>query len=223
MASVKVLLAELLPRRPRERQRSAQHLVGHDAEHVNIRRAVSSLEAPALGGCIRRRPRTHPRMGGSRRVCVSRDTEVCETPRAVKLKDILGLEIAVDDAAGFEVNQRVQRSLQYRQCTCNIKLLARCRQVVAKRPFGSRHNQNPEVAVLAAVDDRNDVPSVFEAATNRCSRSAPGAFGTSLRAPSRSYSSDAADQTSPKPPPPSSSPTRQRRFSAISVPCTVTL
>jgi hypothetical protein len=86
---VKMLLAELLNGWAGERPMFSDHLVGHDANGVDIGGRCGSLAAPTLGSCVRRR---QGKLLGVRRGCglrVAGYSKIRETPMAIKPKNVL--------------------------------------------------------------------------------------------------------------------------------------
>ena len=105
-----MLVGDAHGRLPGERQPSGEELVRHDAEGVQVRARVGRFAADLLGREVLHRP-LHA--AGLRRLPVgvrARQAEVGDLHGAAgRHQDVLGLDVAVDDALGMRGLQREQR------------------------------------------------------------------------------------------------------------------
>lgn len=77
---------------------------------------------------------------------------------SIKLKDVLGLEITVYNAA-VEIDECVGNVREHVDGDRKVHRPAGGFDELSQRLLCLRHDQNPEVVVLTAVDDRDDVPA----------------------------------------------------------------
>ena len=141
-----------------ERQPAGQQLVRHDAERVQVRARVGRLAADLLGGQVLHRALDAARL---RRLAVgirAGQAEVGDLHRAAgRDQDVLGLDVAVDDALcvrGLEGEQRLADDLgRLRRLEPDVRV----QQLARGAPADELHDHVVDAVDRAPVVDRDDV------------------------------------------------------------------
>ncbi len=141
-----------------ERQSPREHLVERDAEREEIRAPVDLAARELLGRHVRRRAEHHAGLG-LRRIGDARDAEVRHL-HGVALRlvhDVRGLDVAVDDAHGVRVAERIGDALDEGEDLVRreeVRLLRVLDEILALEVL---HRDVAEVVLLARVEDGDDV------------------------------------------------------------------
>ena len=147
-------------RRRRERRRAGEHLVGHAAECIEVAARVDGVAGPLFGAHVVRGAERH---ADHRQFVVAGgvdgvgDPEVGYDRVVVLEEDVLGLDVAVDDAAVVRVAERVG------DLVGNAKDVGDRQRSVARQPVAEglaldeRHDVEDKPVDLARIEEREDI------------------------------------------------------------------
>ena len=147
-----------------KRRTSRDHLVGEHAEGVDVGAVIEVRVAGGLLGrhvprCAHRRAELRQRLRGADAGCVQRlrDAEVGDLGRAAGQEDIVGLDVAVHDAARVRVSECASdvaedaRELRHRHGRAGGEP---CAQRLA---VDVRHGEEGQAVEVAGIEQRDDV------------------------------------------------------------------
>jgi hypothetical protein len=148
--------------RPVERRLAGKHLVQHRGQRVDVGPRVEPLVARGLlGAHVGRRADDEPCLGQLLLVApseVPRDPEVGhERVAVVGEEQVLGLDVAVDDAVAMRVLERLRRLAGDTERVLDRELPLPPEPVAERFALDERHREPEASGRLAGVEDRQDV------------------------------------------------------------------
>ena len=147
---------------PGEGRLAGQHLVGHRAQRVHVAAGADvALAHRLLGRHVRRRAERHAGLGHAAAAGLlhrERDAEVGDQRLAILQQDVLGLDVAMDDALRVGVTRgQLATSFVSRMRVVDRKLLLAGQAVAERLALDERHDVVEEAVGLAGVDQPEDV------------------------------------------------------------------
>ncbi len=150
-----------LRRRAGERRIAGQHLVEHRAERVHVgARGDLALAHRLLRRHVVRRAERHAGLGHPAAAGLAggeRDAEVGDQRPIVVQQDVLGLDVAVDDAVPVGVVERVGDLARDPDGVGDRELLLAAQPVAQRLALDERHDVEEAAVRLARVEQRQDV------------------------------------------------------------------